>query len=68
MILKKNCCKLTIILLFYSAREGSRSLQALSGMHRTAIVNKLADLLLERKSDILAANQQDVQEAFASGV
>ncbi|XP_059139630.1 delta-1-pyrroline-5-carboxylate synthase-like isoform X2 [Physella acuta] len=50
------------------AREGSRSLQALSGMHRTAIVNKLADLLLERKSDILAANQQDVQEAFASGM
>ena len=50
------------------AREGSRKLQALSGMHRTAIVNRLADLLLERQSDILAANQQDVQEAFAEGI
>lgn len=50
------------------ARDGSRSLQALSGQHRTAIVNRLADLLLERKSDILAANQQDVQEAFSTGM
>ncbi|KAK7010999.1 delta-1-pyrroline-5-carboxylate synthase-like isoform X3 [Biomphalaria glabrata] len=50
------------------AREGSRKLQALSGIHRAAIVNKLADLLLERKSEILAANQLDVQEAFGSGM
>lgn len=50
------------------AREGSRKLQALSGMHRTAIVNRLADLLLERQQDILAANQQDIQEAFAEGM
>ena len=62
-----------IFLIFYNyairpAREGSRKLQALSGMHRTAIVNRLADLLLERKEDILAANQQDVQEAFAEGI
>ncbi|XP_005089398.1 delta-1-pyrroline-5-carboxylate synthase isoform X2 [Aplysia californica] len=51
-----------------NAREGGRCLQALTGVHRTAIVNRLADLLLERKSEILQANQQDVQQAFAAGM
>ncbi|BFZ02144.1 hypothetical protein BsWGS_05182 [Bradybaena similaris] len=50
------------------ARDGSKILQSLSGSQRAAIINKLADLLLERKSDILAANQHDVQAAFASGM
>ncbi|CAG5130684.1 unnamed protein product, partial [Candidula unifasciata] len=48
------------------ARDGSRTLQSLSGIHRAAIVNRFADLLIQHKSDVLAANQQDVQEAFAS--
>ncbi|KAK7109297.1 delta-1-pyrroline-5-carboxylate synthase-like isoform X2 [Littorina saxatilis] len=50
------------------ARDGGRQLQSLTGEHRSAIVNKLADLLLERKSDIIAANQKDVSEAYNQGM
>jgi len=51
----------------YQAREGGRYLSSLTGMHRTAIVNRLADLLLERKTDILTENQKDIQKCFAAG-
>lgn len=50
------------------ARDGSKILQSLSGSQRAAVVNRLADLLIQRKTEILAANQQDIQEAFASGI
>lgn len=50
------------------ARDGSSKLQALTGEHRSAIVNRLADLLLERKADIIAANQQDVSAAYGEGM
>ncbi|XP_050395440.1 delta-1-pyrroline-5-carboxylate synthase isoform X1 [Patella vulgata] len=50
------------------AREGGRLLQALSGKERAAIVHRLADLLIERKIDILTANQQDVSSAYAAGL
>lgn len=51
----------------FTAREGSRQLQALTGEHRSAIVNRLADLLIEKKADILAANQQDINQAYNQG-
>ncbi|XP_076460772.1 delta-1-pyrroline-5-carboxylate synthase-like isoform X2 [Babylonia areolata] len=50
------------------ARDGGLQLQALSGEHRSAIVNRLADLLLERKNDILDANQLDVSNAYSEGM
>ncbi|XP_041370135.1 delta-1-pyrroline-5-carboxylate synthase-like [Gigantopelta aegis] len=48
------------------ARNGSQQLQALSGLQRATIINRLADLLLERKSDILSANQVDITEAHTN--
>lgn len=52
---------------FVSAREGSRALQALTGEQRAVIINKLADLLLTRQTDILKANQIDVDKAYTDG-
>ena len=59
--------QLAYLLLTSTARDGGLKLQALTGEHRSAIVNRLADLLLERKSDIIAANQQDVSAAYSQG-
>ena len=42
-------------------------MQTLTGDHRAAIVNRLADLLIEKKVEILAANQKDIQAGFAAG-
>lgn len=50
------------------AREGSRALQGLTGEQRAVIINKLADSLLERQKDILAANQLDVDKAYSDGI
>eukprot|EP00052_Salpingoeca_macrocollata_P004629 m.42514 g.42514 ORF g.42514 m.42514 type:complete len:772 (+) comp14345_c0_seq1:47-2362(+) len=41
-------------------RRGSRELQALTGKQRGDIVRRLADLLVERQQDILAANAKDM--------
>lgn len=49
------------------AREGSRLLQAVAPSQRVAIINRLADLLLERTQDILAANRLDVSLAEEKG-
>nr|KAG5708389.1 hypothetical protein BaRGS_034420 [Batillaria attramentaria] len=50
------------------ARDGGLKLQALTGEHRAAVVDRLADLLLERKADIISANQQDVSAAYSQGM
>ncbi|XP_033757344.1 delta-1-pyrroline-5-carboxylate synthase-like isoform X2 [Pecten maximus] len=50
------------------AREGSRQLQAIAPSQRTAIINRLADLLLERTQDVLAANRLDVSLAEEKGI
>ncbi|KAL8622653.1 hypothetical protein ACOMHN_009287 [Nucella lapillus] len=50
------------------ARDGGLQLQALTGEHRSAIVNRLADLLQNRKHDILEANQMDVSNAYSEGM
>ncbi|XP_046563781.1 LOW QUALITY PROTEIN: delta-1-pyrroline-5-carboxylate synthase-like [Haliotis rubra] len=50
------------------ARDGSRKLQALTSGQRAAIVNRLADLLMEKKVDILQANQVDVRKAYSAGL
>ena len=66
------CTDLSVVALYWfltpTARDGGSKLQALTGEHRSAIVNRLADLLLERKSDIIAANQQDVSAAYSQGI
>ena len=57
----------TLWLLYFSARKGSHQLQALKPEARMAIINRLADLLIERKSDILAANQKDLRLGHKNG-
>ncbi|XP_060076959.1 delta-1-pyrroline-5-carboxylate synthase-like [Ylistrum balloti] len=50
------------------AREGSRLLQTLAPNQRVAIINQLADLLIERTQEILAANRLDVSLAEEKGI
>lgn len=45
------------------AREGSHSLQATTAQQRAAIIHRLAELLLEREEEIMAANEKDLQRA-----
>lgn len=53
--------------VYFSARNSSRNLVALSGSQRGAIIHKLANLLEERVELILEANQIDLAKASASG-
>ena len=52
---------------YFVARAGSHQLQALQPEARMNIINKLADLLMERKKDILDANKKDLQQGFNNG-
>ncbi|XP_071479465.1 delta-1-pyrroline-5-carboxylate synthase-like [Diadema antillarum] len=49
-----------------SAREGGRILQALAPQERAEIIERLADLLVQRSETILAANQMDIDNARRS--
>ncbi|XP_044175945.1 delta-1-pyrroline-5-carboxylate synthase-like isoform X2 [Acropora millepora] len=49
------------------ARTGGRALQALSSIERGRIIYKLADLLIERKDEILDANSKDLEQARYEG-
>ena len=51
----------------YAAREGSQKLQALEPNDRADIINSLANLLLDRQEDILAANKRDIDIAKEQG-
>lgn len=51
-----------------TARDGSRQLQRLSAGERSACIHKLADLLVSRQDDIMAANAQDLRTASRSGL
>ncbi len=46
-----------------SARSASRSVQSLSGADRSEALQRMAQALLDREEEILAANALDVQEA-----
>lgn len=50
------------------ARDGGRHLQGLSPDQRAEIINRLADLLLERKEVILTANKRDLNKARMSSM
>ncbi|XP_077991945.1 delta-1-pyrroline-5-carboxylate synthase-like [Glandiceps talaboti] len=45
------------------ARDGGRMLQALTAEQRADIINRLADLLLERQDRIIQANRKDIDVA-----
>lgn len=51
-----------------SARDGGRQLQALSSQERSAILETLAEMLSARSTDILAANEMDLEIAKASKI
>ncbi|KAL8594117.1 hypothetical protein ACOMHN_000828 [Nucella lapillus] len=50
------------------AREGGRKIQALTSEERSAVVNRLADLLVEHKASITSANQLDLDGARDRGM
>ena len=50
------------------ARAAGRSLALMPAADRARVLNRLADLLLEREADILAANEQDLTAGRASGL
>ena len=50
-----------------SAREGGRVLQCLQPSERAAIIERLADSLLDHEADILAANKLDLEAARSAG-
>ncbi|KAJ1521194.1 hypothetical protein ONE63_002884 [Megalurothrips usitatus] len=55
-------------LLAEQARAGSREMQRLSAGERSACIHRLAELLISRQDDILAANAQDVRIASRQGL
>ena len=55
------------VILIILARDGSRTLQALSPDARAKIIHTLANSLIERESDILAANKRDLDNARSAG-
>lgn len=58
---------LTLFILFL-ARSGGRLLQKLSPVERASAIHNLADLLLDKKDQILEANAKDLDEATRNGV
>lgn len=57
----------TITVHNYLARESGRALQLLSNQERSLIVKHIAQLLLDKKKEIMEANDLDVKTAQESG-
>lgn len=51
-----------------NAKKGSRVMQALAPSERSSAINKLADLLISRQTEILEANQQDLHIAQSTNL
>lgn len=58
----------TATFLSYLAKEASLQLQTLKPEDRKKIIDRLADLLQERKAEILAANRIDMLKARQEGI
>lgn len=56
-----------ICIEYFKAKEASLALQTLKPEDRKKIIERLADLLQERKADILAANRRDMATAKQEG-
>ncbi|KAG1674081.1 Delta-1-pyrroline-5-carboxylate synthase [Nymphon striatum] len=54
--------------LAINARCGSRKLQELSSSDRSAVINNIADSLVNRQGEILKANKRDLIEAESNGL
>ena len=55
-------------ILFFTARSGSRNLQALTPADRANIIHTLADQLVEKSAKIMEANQKDLVKARSQGI
>ncbi|XP_076055597.1 delta[1]-pyrroline-5-carboxylate synthase [Oratosquilla oratoria] len=64
----KNETAVEVEVLARNARNGGRLLQSLTPEDRASTIEKLADLLESRESDILAANKLDIDEAQRKGI
>ncbi|XP_070539725.1 delta-1-pyrroline-5-carboxylate synthase-like isoform X2 [Ptychodera flava] len=58
---------MTVEMQAQRAREGGRALQALTPDQRADIINRLADLLVDRQERIISANRKDVEIARRRG-
>lgn len=59
---------INLLMISLLARAGNRALQKLTPIQRASVINKLADLLQDRKVEILEENQKDVENAKKTGV
>ena len=50
-------------LLAKNAQKASKALRTLPGEKRSAVLNRVAQILRDRKPEILAANKQDLEAA-----
>lgn len=63
-----NCEFTPTVSYHIAAREGGQTLQTLAPGKRADVINRLANLLLERQADILAANKKDLDLAKEQGI
>ncbi|KAJ8716779.1 hypothetical protein PYW07_003406 [Mythimna separata] len=59
---------ISVDVLAESARTGSRVLQRLTPGERATAIHSLADLLVSKQDEIMAANAKDLEEATKSGL
>lgn len=58
---------LGLLYLHRKARDGGRQLQHLTGVQRSEIIHNLSELLLQRQTQILQANLEDLKEQGSNG-
>ena len=66
--MRRNFNNILIMILYFTARTGSRVLQKLSPAERATAIHSLADLLVSKQEEILEANSKDLEEATKSGL
>ena len=57
-----------MFIFFVSARNGSRTLASLTKADRADIISMIADLLIKKEPEILAANKLDLEKAQLEGI
>jgi gamma-glutamyl phosphate reductase len=57
-----------MFIFFVSARNGSRTLASLTKADRADIISIIADLLIKKEPEILAANKLDLEKAQLEGI
>ena len=58
----------THVEFYVPARNGSRTLASLTKADRADIISMIADLLIKKEPEILAANKLDLEKAQLEGI